>query len=320
MKRAIKSAFGLTPVWRISSLLRKPGCAVVTYHRVGAGGPGFKQISAASFRQQMQWLRTHCTIVDADGFRAACGHASRVRPSVLVTFDDGYRDYHDVAYPILRDLRIPAINFVVSGFADRPDRLFWWDQVDLAVWSSGRGHFEAFWRSGERVRLDAAGRQWARMDVRRYIWSRPNDERDGILDRFCDALGVHRDELRCERQVMTWDEIRSVSELTTIGGHTHTHPLVSRVDAAQLRREVTTCRDRIAAELERPTTFAYPSGAVSETAKRVLHEEGFDLAFGGARGVNGADADWMAIKRINAPSDPMQLAYLLSGISTRSAA
>jgi peptidoglycan/xylan/chitin deacetylase (PgdA/CDA1 family) len=320
MKRAIKTAVAATPLWQLTGLLRRGGCAVLTYHRVGRNRDGFKHISADDFRRQMRWLREHCSIVAPTDFRRACARMDRLRPSVMVTFDDGYRDYHDVAYPILRELRIPAINFIVTGFADQPDRLFWWDQVDLAAWASPRAHVDAFWRSGERVAMDRAGREHVRMDIRRYIWSRPDEERLATLEGFFSALDVRPDQLRRQRQVMTWDEIRAVGEFTTIGGHTDGHPLVSRVGEAELRREVVACRDRIATEVGRPTTFAYPSGASSDTARRVLREEGFELAFSGVPGVNRPPADWLEIKRINAPAAAEQLAYLLSGIPARFAA
>ncbi len=34
--------------------------------------------------------------------------------AVLVTFDDGYQSFYTAAYPILKSLRIPAVNFVIT--------------------------------------------------------------------------------------------------------------------------------------------------------------------------------------------------------------
>jgi peptidoglycan/xylan/chitin deacetylase (PgdA/CDA1 family) len=297
--------------------MRNGGCAVLTYHRVGMNRQGFKHIPADVFRRQMHWLRAHCAIVAPADFREACGGGGRARPSVLVTFDDGYRDYHDVAYPILEELGIPAVNFVATGFADNPERLFWWDEVDLATRGSTRTRVELPWPDMPPVTLDHAGRERLRMDIRRRVWSRPDAEREETLAAFRDALGVRLTDLRIERQVMTWDEIRAVSELTTIGGHTHTHPLMSRVDEPRLRIEVATCRERIAAHTAVPAMFAYPSGATSEAAKRVVREEGFETAFSDERGFNDARTDWMAARRINAPADVGQLGYLLSGLARR---
>lgn len=317
LKRLIRAALTKSPLWELSGAVRRGGCAVLTYHRVGANPQGFKHVPANVFRRQMHWLREHCEIVTPAAFREACDRGGRSRPRVLVTFDDGYRDYHDVAYPILEELGMPAVNFVATGFADNPHTLFWWDEVDLASWGSTRARIELPWPEMPPVTLDRAGRERLRMDIRRRVRSRPDAEREPMLAAFYEALGVRPADLRIERQVMTWDEIRAVSELTTIGGHTHTHPLMSRVDEPRLRSEVSTCRDRIAAHTARPVLFAYPSGAMSEDAKRVVREEGFQTAFSDERGVNDARTDWMAARRFNAPADVGQLGYLLSGLAGR---
>jgi hypothetical protein len=46
-----------------------------------------------------------------------------------------------------------------------------------------------------------------------------------------------------------------------------------------------------------------------------VRQEGFDIAFSGLPGVNGAQTDWLAARRIGAPRDAGQLAYLLSGLA-----
>ena len=54
-----------------------------------------------------------------------------VRGSVALTFDDGYRNFADVALPVLERLQFPATLFVVSGFCGRRNE--WPDQPAGAV-------------------------------------------------------------------------------------------------------------------------------------------------------------------------------------------
>jgi peptidoglycan/xylan/chitin deacetylase (PgdA/CDA1 family) len=230
-----------------------------------------------------------------------------------VTFDDGYHDYFKEAYPILRELRIPAINFISTRYADTGG-LFWWDLVDLAVEASPRQTVSLPW---DRVAftLDRAGRANVKRAVRRRIWSLPDSEREATLDAFLEALDVRRSGLTCDRQVMTWDEIRQTTEWTTIGGHTHSHPLMSRIGTAALHEEVQTCRSRIAAEMGTvPTDFAYPVGAFTDEAKSVLRHHGFTTAYSSIRGINNGIIDWMAVRRIPGPDAPEQLRFMLSGL------
>lgn len=314
LKRVLKATLARSPFWHLSAALRGAGCAVLTYHRIGANPHGFKHVSEDTFRRQMRWLSRYCRPVAPQDFRRACEQADRSRPPVLITFDDGYRDYRDVAYPILEEFGIPAINFVATQYVEDGEARFWWDEVDLAVWRSKRTSIDLFWRDNERVALDRAGRERVRMDVRRYIWSRPDAERPVTLARLLEALDVTPAAIAIERQVMTWDEIRDVAKLTTIGGHTHTHPLMSQVDAERLRQEVRGCRDRITQQVAAPATFAYPAGAMSDAAKGAVREGGFDFGFSTAPGINDRETDWFAIRRFNAPQDVERLAYLLSGL------
>jgi peptidoglycan/xylan/chitin deacetylase (PgdA/CDA1 family) len=43
---------------------------------------------------------------------------------IILTFDDGYRDFYTDAYPILKKYQVPATAYVVPGFLDKPNYLF----------------------------------------------------------------------------------------------------------------------------------------------------------------------------------------------------
>ena len=60
------------------------------------------------------------------------------RRAVLVTFDDGYRDFAAHAWPVLRAASVPATMFVATGAADSPSTPFWWDRLWAAVQASAR--------------------------------------------------------------------------------------------------------------------------------------------------------------------------------------
>ena len=47
------------------------------------------------------------------------------RRFVAVTFDDGYRDNLEFAYPILKKYEVPFTVYVATSFADRIGELWW---------------------------------------------------------------------------------------------------------------------------------------------------------------------------------------------------
>src|SRR5580698_8575584 len=49
--------------------------------------------------------------------------------AVLITFDDGYADFAEIAWPILKQFRLPATVFVPTAYPDHPELAFWWDRL-----------------------------------------------------------------------------------------------------------------------------------------------------------------------------------------------
>ena len=124
------------PTWR--------GVLVLGYHRIGAPGPGAHDTALWSatqdeFDRQLSFLKRRADVVSGDDLPAAL-EARRGR-HVALTFDDGYRDNHDLAYPVLRANGLPAVFFLTTGFLDRP-RVAWWDEIAWMVRSSPHGELE----------------------------------------------------------------------------------------------------------------------------------------------------------------------------------
>ncbi len=75
--------------------------------------------SPERFRVQMQRLKQHFRPLRLTDVVAALNAGDALPPdAVVVTFDDGYDDNYRIAYPILRELGIPATFFVSTGHID----------------------------------------------------------------------------------------------------------------------------------------------------------------------------------------------------------
>lgn len=89
------------------------GLRVLMYHRVAATRGDEFTVTTAQLEQQLRWLRDGGFefVTTAD----VLGGVLPARP-VLVTFDDAYLDTLNVAQPVLRALKIPAVVFVPTAF------------------------------------------------------------------------------------------------------------------------------------------------------------------------------------------------------------
>jgi peptidoglycan/xylan/chitin deacetylase (PgdA/CDA1 family) len=302
VKFAVKRGFASRWGWRtLAPLLRKPGVIVLTYHRILPAGGNGVGLPVDIFAEQMQWLRDRCDPIAPEALIARAQRPSRFRPAVLVTFDDGYRDYHDLAYPVLERLGIPAVVFLATSFVDEGG-MMWTDQVRLAAENTKKERVKLPWDDGPAVELpDAAARDAVGTRARAHLKKLPDGERRTAMAALLRELG---DPPARERQMLTWDEVRRTMPLTRYGGHTHTHPILSRLDGATADREIATCKERIAAETgHAPTLFAYPNGRASDytaETQQILRRHGFVLAFSTSEGIADAHSDWMAVKRLPA--------------------
>jgi peptidoglycan/xylan/chitin deacetylase (PgdA/CDA1 family) len=296
VKRVIASSFG----WRhVARFVRPPGVIVLMYHRIVDQDRSLVGLPVGVFEAQMRWLRANCDPIEPEALGARARDPRRGRPAVLVTFDDGYRDYHDLAYPVLKRLAIPAVVFLATSFMDQGG-MMWTDQVQWAALSTRRDCVQLPWSSERALALpDAAARAALGERARAHLKTLPDGERRAAVAALCAELGEPPPR---ERSMLTWDEVRATLDLTRFGGHSHTHPILSRLDRAAAEHEIRTCRDRIAAETgQAPTTFAYPNGRPADytaETQEILRGLGFTTVFATSEGIAGPDTDLMAIKRL----------------------
>ncbi|MBF0488573.1 MAG: polysaccharide deacetylase family protein [Nitrospirae bacterium] len=93
---------------------------VLMYHNIGRPPKGARlpglYVSPEAFHLQMRYLRVAgFTIVPLDGILDFISGQSHVKRPVALTFDDGFQDFSDNAWPVLRALGFPVTVFVVAG-------------------------------------------------------------------------------------------------------------------------------------------------------------------------------------------------------------
>src|SRR5262245_19835107 len=128
----------------LGRIFRWSGVLVLNYHRVGDGGTAtfdraLWSANAESFIDQVRFLKTQLDIITPRDLPNAV--ASAQGRYGLITFDDGYRDNYEVAFPILKSEHVPPTFFISTGFIDAP-RVPWWDEIAWMVRMSRRNGIE----------------------------------------------------------------------------------------------------------------------------------------------------------------------------------
>ena len=101
-------------------LARNSGPRVVAlcYHSIHPE-KSFASASPALFRLHLEWLAKNCDIVPFDATLPSLASFHRKRPTVAITFDDGYADNFDYAFPLIQHFSVPATFFVCAGLVMR---------------------------------------------------------------------------------------------------------------------------------------------------------------------------------------------------------
>ncbi len=317
VKAATKQLAATAIGWHMSSPLRGPGALILMYHRIAVPGDRFPGLDVSVFHAQMSWLAARCTPICAADLGRAVAEPRSSRPPVLVTFDDGYLSYRELAYPILKELGIPALLFLTTAFIDEPSRLFWWDELSGAIAGTGRQGVRPPWARDAWVPLGRSHQRDQFLSVAKdHLKNVPEIQRRTEFAELLDQLGRADALAGLGRQMLNWADVRSVLGVTSIGGHSHNHPILSALGDEDLEHEVAACRMRIlAATGLTPRWFAYPNGRTRDSDDRTrvaLRRHGFDIAFTTVRGVARADVDWMALPRFAAGGTLAELVWHLS--------
>jgi peptidoglycan/xylan/chitin deacetylase (PgdA/CDA1 family) len=254
---------------------------VLVYHRVADpgglyGDPHVLSATPTAFDAQIRFLARHYAPVSADQVIAAFRGAALPRRAVLVTFDDGYRDFLTEAWPVLRRYGVPAVLFVPTAFpgAGRP---FWWDELHGVV--TATRHEVVRMTSGLPLPLRTPQERWTAVRVlNRALKMLPPAELSARLSELHTALGAP-DFPR--PSTLSWGELRSLAaEGLAIGSHTRTHAALPLVPDTQVADELRDAHSDLTRELERPAPlFSYPYGMADPRAPGVLRALGYAAAF-----------------------------------------
>ncbi len=212
------------------------------------------------FRESMKYVRQRYHPISADQMlRLPRDGGNFPRRSVLITFDDGFRN-NLLAAEILRELDMTALFFVLSDSIDTNFKP-WYLRFAHILTTRQKPSCTAAWGT---VSFDdaLARRRWLAAAKEHLLASTPL-ERDRHLEQLSD-------ELKCPPMDLTdvdcgflgAEDLRRMIALgMTIGGHSASHDNLSRCDDAELHREMVTSREQLAKASGRPIEFfSYPDG------------------------------------------------------------
>jgi len=223
----------------------------------------------------------------------------------LVTFDDGFLNNLELAAPILKKYNVPATFYVTTDFVEN-NSMSWIDRIEFVIEKTSKKNILLPWMSELRSIENDANKIQVLEDIRKFVKSNSNFNKDNFISQL--YLQLEEEEVFTSNDIldkkMNWSELRKLSEnpLFIIGGHTHTHPILSFLDSESLDNEISICLSKLEKNAEIKTVyFSYPEGQHNHYNQNVidkLKEKGILCCPSAIDGVNDITIDLFNLKRI----------------------
>jgi peptidoglycan/xylan/chitin deacetylase (PgdA/CDA1 family) len=201
--------------------------------------------------------------------------------TVVVTFDDGYRDNFVNAKPLLEKHDVPATLFLTSGYIES-SRGFWWDEMERVLSADKTSSPSAFHSVYSRLQSMTDGERWA------------------VLDDLRTQAGVAADS-RAAHPTLSREDVAALddSELIEVGSHTVSHPLLTALPYHRQRAEIVHGKLDLEEILGHEVkSFAYPNGQYRSETVSLVEEAGFSCGCSTEAGGLTAESDRFRLPRI----------------------
>jgi peptidoglycan/xylan/chitin deacetylase (PgdA/CDA1 family) len=280
---------------RLIRALRTDTLVIFGYHRISpedrAISPFAEDVfgpTPSELEHAIVWLKEHVRIISEseliEFIRTGRGPGEL---SVMITFDDGYRDNYTLAHPILKKHGVPAVFFIPSKMID-DRRLGWWDLIAYLIKRTDKPRVA--WR-GKSFDLPRE-REAAIRYFHKAMQLEKREVTEGLVGEVAEqcAVEIPKSEVMGP-EMMSWDELRSVaSDGITVGSHTHSHRVLATLTSEEQREELSRSKAFIEEKLGGPIrSIAYPVGGYAhftDETRRIAKECGYDLAYSFCTGVN----------------------------------
>jgi peptidoglycan/xylan/chitin deacetylase (PgdA/CDA1 family) len=248
-----------------------------------------KHVFEREFYNQMNYIREYYMPISlSELINDQSDDINKIRNAIIITFDDGYLNNYEYAFPILKKFNIPATIFLTTNFINKKKPL-WPDRIEYALMNTKKKEIQLSFLSdisslylkteADRMNIDSI--------IRRKIKKMHKSEVEGALDEIEEAFGCslsHKVKTWFHYAPLEWKQAREMldSGLINFGSHTVNHYILTKCDPETIRYETGESRKIIRKELGISCeSFAYPNGRptdFNDVTRKIISQIGYSTA------------------------------------------
>jgi peptidoglycan/xylan/chitin deacetylase (PgdA/CDA1 family) len=266
---------------------------VLGYHRVVDDFAGVASTEMASmltsttmFERHLDCLGRHFRFVTLDevGAHVLSGEPFD-QPVAAITFDDGYHDNYEHAFPILKRKGIPAAVFVVTDLIGRPfwqvhDKLYHLIAKAFAAWEDPRRELSGLMRALglPTAPITREATRTPLLTVSALLPGLPMTSVRNLMDGLEASVGNGFYNIP---RTLDWPELEAMRrDGFTIGSHTKRHVSLPAESNEVVGEELRESRQTLEARLGAPVAhFAYPGGQFNPAVVEAVAKAGYQFAY-----------------------------------------
>lgn len=180
-----------------------------------------------------------------------------------VTFDDGFANNYEVAAPILSDEAVPATFYITTGFIEG-NTMSWIDRIEFCLERKTKGKLRLPWSPEERVFKSKEEKIMILDEIRLNAKRNAAVNCEELVERVFSCCGENEISSSSEPidRKMTWEEVRALHDSSDflIGGHSHTHKILSHLNPEELESEIATSLMLLREMGVATRHYSYPEG------------------------------------------------------------
>lgn len=256
-------------------------------------------VSTDVFAHFLDWVTAHYEVVRVAEVKARLNEGS-ARPACALTFDDGWVDTFEHAFPLLQQRGLTATIFLPVAFIGT-QRHFWQDRLQSALraLSCAADSAERLRRVGDQFAwcADLGTDDLDFHRLRRLLTRRASPEAEAFVEVMEQTAGITGPR---QRRFMNWDEVRQMQRAGfEFGSHTLQHTLLSWAPPAEAARELEESRRQLQEHLGTEVrSFSYPWGGFSRFGHAQVRAAGYSCAVTTRMGLVRADTDAGQLPRL----------------------
>ena len=271
-------------------------------------------VDADLFERQMSYLAGNYRVLSlSEMVRRIEEKRSFPKNSVVLTFDDGFKNNLTVAYPIMKRTGLSFTVFLTTGLIGSDREMLWTEKVKWMIFHTGA--LSLSWNVGGRELsfplATPREKEYAARRIMEDLKTSPVDSRrkkEKLLEKSL-AGGRRVVPTDGERyDYLDWKDVRQMAkEGVEFGSHTVNHPILTSLSREAAAREIRDSRERIESNTAgKCRLFSFPNGTrkdFSEIHKTILKESGYSCAATIIPGLNDRYTDPYELRRFHVSRD-----------------